>query len=120
MNKLIPITAGAVAALTLALALAPAGRVAAENHPPATPLSAGPALPPGPGYDEVAAKCVACHRATQIVDRRMSEDEWSTTVDRMIGLGAKVTEDDRPIVLSYLNANFGTGETQTEKPKSGD
>ena len=118
MNKLIPTSVGAFA--VAALALISAGGVAAESHPPAATSNAGPALPPGPGHDEVAAKCTACHRVTQIIDRRMSEDDWSTTIDRMIGLGAKVTEDDRPVVLAYLNANFGTGETTTEKPTAGD
>jgi hypothetical protein len=116
MKNLILVAAGVSA--SVALALVSGGSVAAQDAPPPPPPAA-PALPPGPGHDQVAATCVVCHPATQVTDRRMSESEWSETLDRMIGLGAKITEEDRPVVLQYLSSNFGTGDTKTEGHTSG-
>ena len=113
MNKLIPISAAASAAASaaLAIALACGGGVAAQNAPPA--------LPPGPGHDQVAMTCGKCHPVTQVTDKRMSEDDWSQTLDRMIGLGAKLSDEDRPVVLKYLTTNFGTDDDGADKGGSG-
>jgi hypothetical protein len=64
-------------------------------------------LPAGPGVDRVAATCVACHPAAIFTERRMTEDEWSEILDRMVGIGVKITDADRSVILEYLSTTLG-------------
>ena len=95
MGRIVLGAAGLMCAL--GLALAPRG-VAAQS--PAD-------LPDGPGRDRVAATCVACHPAAIFTERRMTEDEWSEILDRMVGLGVRITDQDRPVILKYLSTTLG-------------
>jgi hypothetical protein len=36
------------------------------------------------------------------IDADKDEDGWTTTVDRMIGKGAQLSDDERAAVIAYL------------------
>lgn len=50
----------------------------------------------------VAARCTTCHSAQRIDDADKDEAGWTATVDRMIGYGAPLDDDERQTVIDYL------------------
>jgi len=56
---------------------------------------------------KVKAACTQCHNAARITEQHLSRLEWSNQLDKMIGLGADVSDADRPAFLNYLTKNFG-------------
>jgi mono/diheme cytochrome c family protein len=57
-------------------------------------------------------RCTVCHTRDRI-DAKMAAgadlDAWTTTVDRMIGKGAQLSDDERQAVLDYLTGAGDTG-----------
>jgi hypothetical protein len=66
-------------------------------------------LPQGKGRAEVEAACYACHSADILVQQRLTEKQWTATVDKMIRWGAVVPESDKSVVIAYLAKQFGPG-----------
>jgi len=64
-------------------------------------------LPDGPGKELTKRMCSACHPITTVTGKRASKDQWGIIVDRMVGIGAKGTDDEIEAVIDYLAANFG-------------
>lgn len=63
-------------------------------------------LPAGPGKEILESTCTACHGADVIVMTKRTPDEWGQVVDRMIGNGAALTDDQMKTVVAYLSANL--------------
>jgi hypothetical protein len=73
-------------------------------------LAQAPA-PTGP--DAVAANlvntvCASCHTLDRVNDKKADRDGWTTTVARMRGLGANLTDEQVPVVVEYLTRAAGT------------
>jgi hypothetical protein len=66
-------------------------------------------LPQGKGRAEVEAACYACHSADILVQQRLTEKQWTASVDKMIRWGAVVPESDKSVVIGYLAKQFGPG-----------
>jgi hypothetical protein len=66
-------------------------------------------LPPGPMQAKVKAACTQCHTAAKITSQHRTRDEWDKQLDKMIGLGAVVPDEDRKGFVNYLTKNFGPG-----------
>jgi len=56
---------------------------------------------------ELATACVVCHDADVIRQQRLTRAQWDLEVNKMIGWGAKVKDEDRGRLLDYLFSNFG-------------
>ncbi len=65
----------------------------------ATPSDTGSALD---GDTLVSERCTVCHSRDRIDKADKDEDGWTTTVDRMIGKGAQLDDDERAAVIAYL------------------
>jgi cytochrome c5 len=63
-------------------------------------------LPPGPGRDIVAKRCVTCHEADLITQQKLTRAGWTRSVDKMVRWGAVVESDERDLMLGYLSAHF--------------
>ena len=63
-------------------------------------------LPPGPGREVVAARCLTCHEADLISQQRLSRAAWGRSVDKMVRWGATVETGEREPMLDYLAAQF--------------
>jgi cytochrome c5 len=63
-------------------------------------------LPPGPGSEIVAARCLTCHEADLIVQQRLSRAGWNREIDKMVRWGAVVDASEREPMLDYLAAHF--------------
>ena len=47
-------------------------------------------------------KCYTCHNINIVLKAKKTSDEWEATLDRMIGYGAKINNDERKILLDFL------------------
>ena len=54
-----------------------------------------------------SSACVACHDQDVIEQQRLTRAQWDLEINKMIGWGAKVREEDRGGLLDYLSSNFG-------------
>jgi mono/diheme cytochrome c family protein len=70
-----------------------------ENpNPPAAP-PAGASLD---GATLVEQRCTACHDTARIENATKDETAWTATVDRMIGYGAVLSDEERAALIAYL------------------
>ena len=65
------------------------------------------------GPDAVAANlvntvCASCHTLDRVNDKKADRDGWNTTVTRMKGLGANLTDEQVPVVAEFLTRAAGT------------
>jgi cytochrome c5 len=51
--------------------------------------------------------CTGCHDIRKIQTSALGAEEWSEIVDSMIAKGAKVEKADVPLLVSYLEDEFG-------------
>jgi mono/diheme cytochrome c family protein len=65
------------------------------------------ALPPGPGQRQVQASCAGCHPLSVITTKHYGAERWEQVVDRMTDRGARVTDADYDLIVTYLARNFG-------------
>jgi hypothetical protein len=66
-------------------------------------------LKDAPGRDLVGAKCAICHSLDYIPMNSPFLDAagWEKELGKMVQLGAPVSENEAPILLRYLNSNYG-------------
>jgi competence protein ComEA len=64
-------------------------------------------LPDSPGKELVVRTCLECHDAASFRKKRLSRDDWSETVGKMVDQGAQATEAEQTTIVDYLVHNFG-------------
>jgi len=82
------------------------------------------AVPAVKGPDAVAANlvntvCVSCHTLDRVKNKMADKDGWTTTVTRMQGKGADLTDAQVPVVVEYLTRAAGTLTVAAADGKSG-
>ncbi len=65
------------------------------------------ALPAGEGKALIETNCTKCHELSKVIHARQTKISWQQTVENMVGRGAQVSDDDVPVIVEYLAANFG-------------
>ncbi len=63
-------------------------------------------LPEGPGKEIVEKQCSTCHTIEVIVAQRNDASAWKQLVMNMIDRGAEITDEQVPVVIEYLAANW--------------
>ena len=51
--------------------------------------------------------CMACHDLRKIQTQALDAEAWTKVVNRMIDNGAKIEKEDIPLLVNYLEDNFG-------------
>jgi sulfite oxidase len=74
----------------------------ADSGPPARLPDLSPQRP-----TDLTAGCVVCHDDDVIRQQRLTRAQWDAELNKMIGWGAKVNDEDRGRLLDYLFSNFG-------------
>ena len=64
--------------------------------------ASGQQPPAKDGEQIMNASCGSCHDTSQIQTAARSEQEWTATVDRMVALGATLSDAERPVLIKYL------------------
>src|SRR5215471_555767 len=59
-------------------------------------------FPDGAGKAEMTKVCSGCHELERAASMHQDRDGWRSTVDQMIALGAKGTEQEFAAALDYL------------------
>jgi competence protein ComEA len=85
--------------LTAAVALA-AGQEA-QVLPPS-----GEGLPDGPGKDVTVRACGPCHEPRRAASVRLTRDGWAAVIENMQKRGAKVSDEEFPVILDYLATHY--------------
>jgi hypothetical protein len=98
--------------VTLVLAVAAAPK---KPYDPTLPIlgTRFHSLPAGNGRRLVEASCLPCHSSDILVQQRLTEKQWTATVDKMIRWGAVMKDSDKPAAIAYLSKNFGVTNTFT-------
>ena len=60
----------------------------------------------GQGDQILQSVCTVCHSSDRIMNSHKSQAEWETTVNRMIGHGAVVSDSDKQILILYLSETY--------------
>ncbi len=89
----------------LGLILAAAVGLAAGQESQVSRLS-GEGLPDGPGKDVTVRACGTCHEGRRAASVRLTRDGWAAVIEDMQQRGAKVSEQEFPVILDYLTTHF--------------
>lgn len=97
------------------LILATVGCTGGKQTPPSTQvITTSPSDPqraPEIDADEAKflfeVKCSTCHSLNRPASKQKSYDAWLSTVHRMIGYGAQVTDEEAETITAYLAAEYG-------------
>jgi mono/diheme cytochrome c family protein len=68
--------------------------------------TATPAAPQLDGATLVQQRCTVCHSINRIESAHKDEAGWTATVDRMIGYGAQLNDQEKAAVIAYLVATY--------------
>lgn len=116
------VRAAAAAALAAALLLAAAPGALGKSPRKARAKRAAPAdfdvklpvlgtslqqFPDGPGKATADAACLQCHSASMAAQQRLTEKQWTASVEKMMRWGAAVPAEKKAELVAYLAANFG-------------
>src|SRR5260370_39367777 len=63
-------------------------------------------LPEGPGKAETERICKQCHELERSLSPRQDRAGWQATMDKMVALGAKGTQQEFNLIVDYMAANF--------------
>jgi hypothetical protein len=47
-------------------------------------------------------KCYTCHNINIVLKAKKNQDEWESTLDRMVDYGAKLDNEEREILIEFL------------------
>ena len=56
---------------------------------------------------ELTTACTVCHDTDVIRQQRLTRAQWDLEINKMIGWGARVKDEDRDRLLNFLFSNFG-------------
>ncbi len=59
----------------------------------------------------------ACHGPGLIAQQRLDRAGWTREVDKMIGWGARVTDDDRTVFINYFSMMFNSSRPRPNSSK---
>ena len=77
-----------------------------RQDPPALGTRLTP-LPDGAGKATAETSCLACHSSDIIRQQRLTKQQWTATIAKMVNWGAAVPEAQRETLLEYLATQFG-------------
>lgn len=99
-------TSWRLAVVAVGLVVASADRLRAQ----------APVLPATAGVEVATSKCIGCHDADLIVSQRLSPAGWDREVAKMERWGAKLSPDERPVLVGYLTREFGIRAAASHDP----
>ncbi len=69
-------------------------------------VPSGEGLPEGPGKDVTVRSCGTCHEARRAASVRLTREGWAAVIEGMQKRGARVSEQEFPVILEYLSTHF--------------
>lgn len=65
-----------------------------------------PELPAGPMRDTTRVACLFCHDASIIIQQKLTREDWTRVVNKMVRWGAPLGEENLDAMISYLAQNL--------------
>ncbi len=87
------------------LSLAAVGCGGGGEEPPVPPPTEGASGVLG-GPELLEARCTRCHNLERVQAAGKTQTEWETTVERMRGKGAQLTDEEAGILVDYLAETY--------------
>ena len=69
-------------------------------------LSVAADIPDCPGKEVVVRQCGTCHDLVMATRKRLDKAGWDTEVDKMVLLGAKIPDEEVPVIIEYMAKHF--------------
>lgn len=63
-------------------------------------------VPAAKGAELLEQRCSVCHPSARPKGFKKSAKEWETTVSRMVGKGAKLSNDEKKTLVDYLSKTY--------------
>ncbi len=78
-----------------------------QQAPAATEAPGGPAQPASmDGPTLLGERCTVCHDLARVEAKKGSADDWTATVERMLGKGARLNDAEKAFLIDYLAATY--------------
>lgn len=58
------------------------------------------------GANLLEERCSVCHPSSRPKSKQKTLEQWETTVNRMMGKGAKLSEEERAVLLDFLSKTY--------------
>ena len=75
---------------------------------PVEPASGAGTSEEGAGVSLLQDRCSVHHSLSRVEQASKSRDGWQETVERMVGKGASLTEEEQAVVVDYLVDTYGS------------
>jgi competence protein ComEA len=106
-NTRMLVAAAAVAAVAAVSAATSAqAPMAARTLTPAEIAELAKTMPEGPNRELTVRICAGCHEPQRAASIRLTREGWQEVVAKMVGLGAKGTDEEIAKVTDYLAENY--------------
>ena len=96
----------AAALLAAAATVAAQAPMAGRELTPAEITELAKTMPEGPDRELTVRVCAACHEPQRAASIRLTREGWEEVVAKMVGLGAKATDEELARVIDYLAVNY--------------
>lgn len=94
----------AVCCIPALMAVAAIATSALQAPPSLVPSGEG--MPDGAGKDVTVKACGTCHETRRAASVRLTPEGWAAVIDGMVKRGARVSDEEFPIILDYLSTHF--------------
>jgi mono/diheme cytochrome c family protein len=64
-------------------------------------------LPDGAGKAIAEGACLSCHASDILRQQRLTRQQWTGTLTKMVNWGTVIPDGQRDLLLDYLSSNFG-------------
>ncbi|MGD1995736.1 MAG: hypothetical protein PVH62_03075 [Anaerolineae bacterium] len=92
--------------IALAALMVTVGLLGACSAPVEEEATTEPAPTDG-GAALLQERCTVCHPLDRVTRAQKTREEWERTVDRMVGRGAELNEEEQSILIEYLTETYG-------------
>lgn len=58
------------------------------------------------GANLLEERCSVCHPSARPKSKQKTPEQWETTVNRMMGKGARLSEEEKTTLLDYLSKTY--------------
>ena len=81
------------------------------------PTPAPVVWPAGPGAVIVQQKCGICHGPELIRSQRLTAEQWTREVDKMVAWGAPLDPAEKAVLAAYLTRHLGVDRAIAPVPR---